>query len=216
MVSDKTLNEAREALMGFDAAKALSLVDQVAATKDSPLELLEKAFIPAINEIGEKFSTGEMFLPELIQAAEVMKQVTGRVSAHLPPGQAGGQAKGRIVIGTVEGDVHDIGKTLVVTMLGVHGFEVHDLGRDIPTEQFIETAKDKQANLIGSSALLTTTMTKQKEIEEALKAAGLKGRIKTLVGGSPVTRRWAERIGADAYGENAHEAAVKAKELVGG
>ena len=216
MVSDKTLNEAREALMGFDAAKALSLVDQVAATKDSPLELLEKAFIPAINEIGEKFSTGEMFLPELIQAAEVMKQVTGRVSAHLPPGQAGGQAKGRIVIGTVEGDVHDIGKTLVVTMLGVHGFEVHDLGRDIPTEQFIETAKDKQANLIGSSALLTTTMTKQKEIEEALKAAGLKGRIKTLVGGSPVTRRWAERIGADAYGENAHEAAVKAKELVVG
>jgi len=216
VISDKILNEASEALMTFDAEKALSLVDGVVAAKESPLELLEKAFIPAINEIGEKFGTGEMFLPELIQAAEVMKKVTARVSENLPQKESAEQAKGRIVIATVEGDVHDIGKTLVVTMLGVHGFDVIDLGRDVPTEKFIETAKEKKANLIGSSALLTTTMTKQKEIEEALKEAGLKGQIKTLVGGSPVTQRWADRIGADAFGENAHDAAVKAKQLVGG
>jgi len=216
VISEETLNEAREALMSFDAPKALSLVDDAVAQKENPLELLEKAFIPTINEIGEKFGTGEMFLPELIQAAEVMKQVTARVSESLPTDQGGGKPKGSIVIGTVEGDVHDIGKTLVVTMLGVHGFEVFDLGRDIAIGKFIDTAKEKNANLIGSSALLTTTMTKQKEIEEALKEAGLKGKIKTIVGGSPVTQRWAERIGADAYGENAHDAAVKAKQLVGG
>jgi trimethylamine corrinoid protein len=216
VISDERLNQAREALLSFDATKALALVDEVAAENENPLELLEKAFIPTINEIGEKFGTGEMFLPELIQAAEVMKQVTARVSENLPRDEAAKQARGGIVIGTVEGDVHDIGKTLVVTMLGVHGFEVFDLGRDIPTEKFIQTAKDKKAKLIGSSALLTTTMTKQKEIEEALKEAGLKGQIKTMVGGSPVTQRWAERIGADAFGENAHDAAVKAKQLVSG
>jgi trimethylamine corrinoid protein len=216
VISNERLNQAREALMSFDATKALGLVDEVAAENENPLELLEKAFIPAINEIGEKFGTGEMFLPELIQAAEVMKQVTARVSENLPRDEAAKQARGGIVIGTVEGDVHDIGKTLVVTMLGVHGFEVFDLGRDIATEKFIQTARDKKAKLIGSSALLTTTMTKQKEIEEALKEAGLKGQIKTMVGGSPVTQRWAERIGADAFGENAHDAAVKAKQLVSG
>jgi trimethylamine corrinoid protein len=156
-----------------------------------------------------------MFLPELIQAAEVMKKVTAAVSASLPKGAAAGQSRGVIVIGTVQGDIHDIGKTLVVTLLGVHGFSVHDLGRDIPTANFVAKAKEVNADLIGSSALLTTTMPKQKELEEALKEAGLKGRVKTLVGGAPVTQRWATRIGADAFGENAHEAARKALELVG-
>ena len=215
MIGEQEFAEAREALMGFDAARALAIVDEVAAAGNNPLELLDQAFIPAINEIGEKFGTGEMFLPELIQAAEVMKQVTARISEKLPQQDSAGQKRGVIVIGTVQGDVHDIGKTLVVTMLGVHGFEVHDLGRDIPTEQFIDTAKAREADVIGSSALLTTTMTKQKEIEEALKEAGLKGRVKTIVGGSPVTQRWAQRIGADAYGENAHDATVKVRELLG-
>jgi trimethylamine corrinoid protein len=215
MIDAKTVQEAHEALFGFDQAKAVEIVQQAAARKDNLLDLLNQAFIPAINEIGEKFSMGEMFLPELIQAAEVMKKVTAEVSAALPKEAAAGQSHGVIVMGTVQGDIHDIGKTLVVTLLGVHGFTVHDLGRDIPTDSFLAKARETGANLIGTSALLTTTMPKQKELEEALKEAGLKGRVKTMVGGAPVTQRWAERIGADAFGENAHEAARKALELVG-
>jgi trimethylamine corrinoid protein len=215
MIDAKTIQEAHEALFSFNQAQAVQIVEQAAARKDNLLELLNQAFIPAINEIGEKFSMGEMFLPELIQAAEVMKKVTGAVSAALPKEAAAGQFHGTIVIGTVQGDIHDIGKTLVVTLLGVRGFAVHDLGRDVPTASFLDKAREVDANLIGSSALLTTTMPKQKELEEALKEAGLKGRVKTMVGGAPVTQRWAERIGADAFGENAHEAARKALELVG-
>jgi trimethylamine corrinoid protein len=214
MIDAKIIQEAHQALFGFDQARAVQLVQQAVVRKEDLLELLNQAFIPAINEIGEKFSMGEMFLPELIQAAEVMKKVTAEVSAALPKGAAG-QNHGVIVMGTVQGDIHDIGKTLVVTLLGVHGFTVHDLGRDIPTENFVAKARETGANLIGSSALLTTTMPRQKELEEALKEAGLKGRVKTMVGGAPVTQRWAERIGADAFGENAHEAARKALELVG-
>jgi trimethylamine corrinoid protein len=215
MIDAKMVEQAHKALFSFNDKKAVELVEQAVARKDNLLELLNQAFIPAINEIGEKFSMGEMFLPELIQAAEVMKKVTAAVSASLPKGSAAGQSRGVIVIGTVQGDIHDIGKTLVVTLLGVHGFSVHDLGRDIPTANFVAKAKEVNADLIGSSALLTTTMPKQKELEEALKEAGLKGRVKTLVGGAPVTQRWATRIGADAFGENAHEAARKALELVG-
>jgi trimethylamine corrinoid protein len=215
MIDAKIIQEAHEALFGFDQARAVTIVQQAVARKDNLLDLLNQAFIPAINEIGEKFSMGEMFLPELIQAAEVMKKVTAEVSAALPKDAAAGQSHGTIVIGTVQGDIHDIGKTLVVTLLGVHGFTVHDLGRDIPTANFISKARETDANLIGTSALLTTTMPKQKELEEALKEAGLKGKVKTMVGGAPVTQRWAERIGADAFGENAHEAARKALELVG-
>ena len=214
MIDAKIIQEAHAALFGFDQAKAVQIVQQAAARKDNLLDLLNQAFIPAINEIGEKFSMGEMFLPELIQAAEVMKKVTAEVSAALPKQAAAGQTHGVIVMGTVQGDIHDIGKTLVVTLLGVHGFTVHDLGRDIPTADFVAKARETNANLIGTSALLTTTMPKQKELEAALKEAGLKGRVKTMVGGAPVTQRWAERIGADAFGENAHEAARKALELV--
>jgi trimethylamine corrinoid protein len=215
MIDTKLVEQAREALFGFDEKKAMEVVEQAVARKENLLELLNRAFIPAINEIGEKFSMGEMFLPELIQAAEVMKKVTAAVSASLPKEAAAGQSRGVIVIGTVQGDIHDIGKTLVVTLLGVHGFTVHDLGRDVPTASFVAKAKEVNTDLVGSSALLTTTMPKQKELEEALKEAGLKGRVKTLVGGAPVTQRWAERIGADAFGENAHEAARKALELIG-
>ncbi|MBN1837249.1 MAG: methyltransferase cognate corrinoid protein [Spirochaetales bacterium] len=214
MIANNILTEAHDALFAFDAGRALATVQEVVSKGEDPLELLDNAFIPAINEIGELFGTGEMFLPELIQAAEVMKQVTAAVTAALPKDQAAGQAKGAAVLGTVEGDIHDIGKTLVVTMLGIHGVTVHDLGRDIPIDTFIEKAKETGAKVIGTSALLTTTMTKQKELEEALKEAGLKGKIRTIVGGAPVTRRWAERIGADAYGENAHEASVQVEELL--
>ena len=213
MISEQTIENVRQAVNSFDNDKAMKIVEESIAKGEDTLALMNQAFIPVINEIGEKFSTGEMFMPELIQAAEVMKKVTNRISEAMTESQSQ-QKHGIIVMGTVEGDIHDIGKILVVTLLGVHGFEVHDLGRDIPVETFIEKAVAVNADIIGTSALLTTTMTQQKELENALKEAGLKGRVKTIIGGAPVTERWAKRIGADAYGENAHEAVLKANELI--
>jgi len=213
MISEQTIENVREAINSFDQDQAMKIVEESIAKGEDTLALMNQAFIPAINEIGEKFSIGEMFMPELIQAAEVMKNVTDRISEAMAGGSEQ-EKHGIVVMGTVQGDIHDIGKILVVTLLGVHGFEVHDLGRDIPVESFIEKAVEVNADIIGTSALLTTTMTQQKELENALKEAGLKGRIKTIIGGAPVTERWAKRIGADAYGENAHEAALKTEELM--
>ncbi len=213
MISEQTIENVRQVINSFDQDKAIKIVEESIAKGEDTLALMNQAFIPVINEIGEKFSIGEMFMPELIQAAQVMKKVTERISEAMPESREQ-QEHGIVVMGTVQGDIHDIGKTLVVTLLGVHGFEVHDLGRDITVEAFIEKTVAVNADIIGTSALLTTTMTQQKELEDALKEAGLKGRVKTIIGGAPVTERWAKRIGADAYGENAHEAAIKTEELM--
>ncbi len=214
MIKEKTLAEAKQAIFDFDTEKALSIVEQVVSSQENPLELMDNAFIPALNDIGEQFSSGRMFLPELIQAAEVMKAVTEKITDSLPKGEQS-LDKGTVVIGTVQGDIHDIGKTLVVTLLGVNGYTLHDLGRDVSNDAFIDRAKEVKADIIGTSSLLSTTMTEQKELEKALADAELKGKIKTIVGGAPVTQRWADRIGADGYAENAHEAVVKANELLG-
>jgi len=214
MIKEKTLAEAKQAIFDFDAEKALSIVEQVVSSQENPLELMDNAFIPALNDIGEQFSSGRMFLPELIQAAEVMKAVTEKITDSLPKDEQS-LDKGTVVIGTVQGDIHDIGKTLVVTLLGVNGYTIHDLGRDVSNDAFIDRAKEVKADIIGTSSLLSTTMTEQKELEKALADAELKGKIKTIVGGAPVTQRWADRIGADGYAENAHEAVVKANELLG-
>jgi trimethylamine corrinoid protein len=149
----------------------------------------------------------------LIQAAEAMRVATEVINAAIPAGEQ--KKKGKIVIGTVEGDIHDIGKTIVVSLMKANGFDVYDLGRDIPTEKFIETAEEVGADIIGTSALLTTTMEGQRKLEAALKGKGLKGKIKTMVGGAPVTQRWADRIGADAYAEDATDGVRKAKQLLG-
>ena len=214
MIKEKTLAEAKQAIFDFDTEKAVSIVEEVVSSQENPLELMDNAFIPALNDIGEQFSSGRMFLPELIQAAEVMKAVTEKITDSLPKGEQS-LDKGTIVIGTVQGDIHDIGKTLVVTLLGVNGYTLHDLGRDVSNDAFIDRAKEVKADIIGTSSLLSTTMAEQKELEKALADAELKGKIKTIVGGAPVTQRWADRIGADGYAENAHEAVVKANELLG-
>jgi trimethylamine corrinoid protein len=214
VIDEQTIEAAKRSIFEFDTEKAVDAVKEVVGGGENPLEMMDRAFIPALNEIGELFSSGRMFLPELIQAAEVMKAVTAVITESLPTGKAQ-MEKGTVVMGTVQGDIHDIGKTLVVTLMGVNGYTMHDLGRDVSNEAFIEKAQEVDAHIIGTSSLLTTTMPVQKELEGALKAAGLKGKIKTLVGGAPVTQRWAERIGADGYAENAHEAVVKANELLG-
>jgi trimethylamine corrinoid protein len=177
------------------------------------MDLINKGFIPGINEVGDRFGEGQLFLPELIMSANAMQGVIEIINASLEVSEK--ETRGRVVLGTVEGDQHDIGKTIVVSLLKANGFEVKDLGRDVSVDRFIREAEAFNADIIGTSALLTTTMSVQKKLEEELKEKNLKGKFKTVVGGAPVTQRWAERIGADAYAIDASDGVRKIKELLG-
>ena len=166
-------------------------------------DLLATGYSAGMQELGDLFGMGEVFLPELIFATEVMKAVSAEIESEMDTGAA--QTNGVLVIGTVEGDVHDIGKGIVASLVKTNGVEVHDLGREVPAQKFVDAAIEYNADFVGSSALLTTTMTCQKDIEDALEEAGIRDKVKTMVGGAPVTNRWANKIGADAYCEDASD-----------
>ena len=165
-----------------------------------PLEMINEGFTEGIRKMGDLFDRGEVFLPGLLIASEAMTGAVEILEAALPEDRQK-EKLGVIVIGTVEGDIHDIGKGIIVTMLRVHGYEVHDLGRDIPISEFVTKAKELNADVVGSSAMMTTTQIGQKKLEEALKEAGLRDKVKTMVGGAVATDHWARRIGADFFGE---------------
>jgi trimethylamine corrinoid protein len=213
MIDKEIIAQAKQLLVDQNKEKVLEIAGKVIADGHDPLELMNEAFIPGINEVGDLFGRGRLFLPELMVAADAMKAVTDVINAALPK-NAVKEKKGTVVLATVKGDVHDIGKCIVVSLMRANGFTVHDLGRDIDTDTIIETAVKADADIIGTSALLTTTMGQQKTLEQALKSAGLRDRFKTMVGGAPVTGRWAARIGADAYAEDAQDGVVKVKELL--
>ncbi|MCB6993568.1 corrinoid protein [bacterium 210820-DFI.6.37] len=214
MAREELMQKAFEAIVEADEDMAAEVLDAGAAEGITAVELLQEGFSKGMNELGEQFSRGEIFLPELIFATEVMKVVTDRVDEELAAKGDAGTDKGKIVIGTVEGDVHDIGKGICVSMLKASGFEVYDMGREVPADTFIEKAEEVGADIIGTSALLTTTMTVQQELEEKLKERGLREKYATMVGGSPVTKRWAEKIGATAYSEDASECCQVALQLL--
>ena len=203
---------AMAAIVEGNAEQALEVARKGLAEGIDPIELINKGFIPGINEVGDQFGSGRLFLPGLLMSAKAMEQVTELLNESIPTGQE--QAQGRFIIGTVEGDLHDIGKTIVVSLLKANGFEVRDLGRDVPVAKFIEEAEAFGADIIGTSTLLTTAMPAQKQLEEELKKAGLRDRFRTMGGGAPVTQRWATKIGADAFAEDAIEAVRKAKALL--
>jgi len=207
--------EAKKAIVACDAKNASLVATEGLADGIDPVEFLNKGFIPGINEVGELFGKGRLFLPELIVAAEAMQKVTDIINGALEAAGTISEKAGKILMATVQGDVHDIGKTIVVSLFKANGFEVLDLGRDISNEKIIDEAVRFNADIIGTSALLTTTMSAQKNLEKELKNAGLKGKIKTIVGGAPVTQRWAQRIGADAYAQDASDGVLKAKLLLG-
>jgi len=202
-----------EAIVKGDAALATETAKKGLSEGIAPLELLDKGFVPGINKVGNMFDVGTVFIPGLILAAKAMQSATDIINAAIPANNR--QVQGRFLIGTVQGDVHDIGKTIVVALLKASGFEVKDLGRDVPTETFIKEAEDFKADIIGSSSLLTTTMPAQQKLEEELRKAGLRERYKTMVGGAPVTQRWADKIGADGFAENATGCVRLARELIG-
>jgi trimethylamine corrinoid protein len=211
-MSEKTLEEAAKAIINGDAAKAAELAQRGLEEGIEPLILLDQGFVPGINQVGELFSKGKLFIPMLIKSATAMEKATEIINAAIP--QEEEIVQGRVVLGTVQGDVHDIGKTIVVALLKANGFEVLDLGRDVPNDRIIEEAEKFGADVIGTSTLLTTTMVLQKELEEELKRAGLRDKYKTIIGGAPVTQRWADRIGADAYAHDASDGVKKLKELL--
>jgi len=212
-MSEKIFQEAFDAIVNGEADRATDAAKRGLDEGIDPLVLMDKGFIPGINKVGDLFETGRLFLPALIYSATAMEKATEIINAAIPTGKELVSAK--VLIGTVEGDVHDIGKTIVVALFKANGFEVVDLGRDVPITRFIDEAEKNGADIIGSSTLLTTTMVVQKELEEELKKAGLRDKYKTIVGGAPVTQRWADRIGADAYAQDASDGVKKVKELMG-
>ncbi|GAB1477222.1 B12-binding domain-containing protein [Bacillota bacterium] len=204
MSKEMILKAAAESIIESDEDKALEVLAQADAEGVDVVELLSQGYSAGMRELGDQFGRGEIFLPELIFSTEVMKVVTEKIEARMEGADV--PKKGVMVIGTVAGDVHDIGKGIVASLVKTNGIEVHDLGREVPAEVFVEKAIEFNADFVGSSALLTTTMTEQKKIEELLVKAGIRDKVKTLVGGAPVTKRWAEKIGADAYCEDATDA----------
>jgi corrinoid protein of di/trimethylamine methyltransferase len=200
------------AVLEGDEATAGRLAREALAAGVSPLAAVERGLLPGIRRAGELWDEGEYFLPELVTAAQAMKAAMAVMEPALAR-DGHGHEIGRVVIGTVEGDIHDIGKTLVATMLAANGFTVSDEGTSVSVGRFIERARALDADLVCASALLTTTMSRQRDLVAALREAGLRARV--MVGGAPVTAEWASRIGADGFADNALAAVTLARRLVG-
>jgi len=210
---DEIIAKAKAAVTKFDNDAAAAAAQEGLDAGISPVEIIQEGFTTAMNEVGDQFEAGSLFLPHVIAASEAM---TAGVDVLTPALEALGsemESKGKIVIGTIEGDIHSIGKDIVATMLKIAGFQVYDLGRDVPINDYVKKAKEVGAQVVASSALMTTTMVSQIQIEEQLKEAGLRDSLKTMVGGAPVTQDWADKIGADIYGENASDVVTKLKEM---
>lgn len=214
MSKEELLARMGKAIIEGNKDEAEALAKEALEKKMDLVEVIEKGYVPGIQKVGDLWEKGEYFLPELITSAECMKSAMNILQPEMEKAQIQTQSKGKVVIGTVEGDIHDIGKNLVSSMLSANGFDVHDLGADVKLEQFIEKAEEVDANFICLSALLTTTMLGQKRVVETLKEKGLLDRIKVLVGGAPVNQKWADDIGADGYGENAMVAVKVAQKII--
>ena len=210
-----TLEQLREAVIVGEPEQASGLAVQALEADIEPLTAIDEALNPGMQVVGDRYERGQYFIPDLMMAAEAMKAAMAVFGPALVARQEQRQVLGTVVIGTVEGDIHEIGKSLVATMLGASGFEVYDLGVDVPAAEFVKRVQETSANIVGLSALLTTTMRNQEAVVEALEEAGLRDQVKVIIGGAPAGPEWAEAIGADAYAENANEAVDVVKQLVG-
>ncbi len=207
------LSELYEAVLTGDAKAAAAITRQALEAGADPVEIVDKHMIPAMDEAGRRFECEDYFVPELLLAARAMKGSLELIRPLLAA--RGSEPAGRVVIGTVKGDLHDIGKNLVASMLEGGGFQVIDLGTDVSPEKFVATVREQKPNLVCLSTLLTVTMPAMKTTIEALTKAGLRGGVRVVVGGAPITERWALDIGADAYGANAASAVPLARKLIG-
>ncbi len=205
------LKQLHDAIIDGNAPVARKVTEQALADKLDPQMLVQQYMIPAMAEVGRRYEAGDYFVPELLIAARAMK---GSLQLLRPLLAAGGaQPAGRVAIGTVKGDLHDIGKNLVAAMLEGAGYEIIDLGVDVPPDRFISAVKEKRADFIAMSALLTTTMTSMKTTIDAIKAAGIRSQVRIMIGGAPVTQKYADEIGADGYSSNANGAVALVRKL---
>ncbi len=202
-----------DAILGGEARVAREITDRALADGVPPIQLVNGAMIPAMTEVGRRYQCEEYFVPDLVLAARAMKAALDPIRPLLTAGNI--PRTGRVVIGTVKGDLHEIGKNLVAAMLEGNGFEVHDLGVDVSPEKFVAEARSKGANLVAMSALLTTTMNAMRATVDALKSAGLREQVKVIVGGAPISQPFADDIGADAYAEDAISAVALARQVLG-
>ncbi len=206
------LKEIGESVLAYQPKKVEELTQQGLDEGKSASELLNDGLIPAMDEVGKKYEAGEIYVPEMLMAAKAMKAALAILRPILA--ETGVEAKGKVVIGTVEGDLHDIGQNLVSIMLEGAGYEVHNLGIDNTKDAFVEAVKETEPDVVAMSALLTTTMIQMPEVIEALKAAGLRDGVKIIIGGAPVTQEYADQIGADGYAKDAAAAVTLVRGLL--
>jgi corrinoid protein of di/trimethylamine methyltransferase len=214
-MTDDLFQKMSQCILDGDSEAAVALAKQAIESGIDPLDAISKGFVVGVNQVGESFACGQAFLPELVMAGEAMKAAVATLEPEMQKRGTSRQIFGKVVLATVEGDIHEIGKTLVGTMLSASGFQVYDLGVDVPAAKIIEKVKEVDADLVGLSALLTTTMVKQKEVIDELDKLGLRKKVKVMVGGAPVTKEWVQKIEADGYSEDAIGAVALAKKLVG-
>jgi len=214
-MSNELLIQITTSIIEGEPEATVDLTRQAIEANLEPLTIIDEGLVPGMNIVGDKFQTGEYFLPHLIIAARGMKGAMELLEPELRARQQAMETAGTMVIGSVAGDIHEIGKSLVGTMMSASGFQVYDLGVDVPVEAFIAKIKETGANLLGLSALLTTTMTVQRKVIESLEEAGIRDQVKVIVGGAPISQEWADTIGADGYAEDAIGAITLARRLVG-
>jgi corrinoid protein of di/trimethylamine methyltransferase len=204
-----------QSIIDGDTEASESLAKQAIELGIDPLDAINQGFVIGVNTVGDEFSCGNAFLPELVMAGEAMKVAVSTLEPEMARLGMERDVLGKVVLGTIQGDIHDIGKTLVGTMLSAAGFQVYDLGVDVPVDKLLAKAREVQADIIGVSALLTTTMVRQRDVVKAVHESGLWPKVKVMVGGAPVTRDWVNEINADGYSEDAIGAVKIARQLVG-
>ena len=209
-----TFSAMRQSIIDGAPDTACTLAHEAVTAGTAPLDAINHGYVPGMQDVGEQFARGQMFLPDMMASAEAMRAAMAVLDPELKKQGAERPNAGIVVLGTTKGDIHEIGKTLVATLLTAHGFQVHDLGVDVSGEKFAAKAREVDADIVGVSALLTTTMRNQKTVIEALEKSGLRAQLKVMVGGAPVTRRWADEIGADGYAKDAMSAVALARELM--
>lgn len=203
-----------QSIIDGEADRAGELARQAIELGIDPLEAINQGFVPGVDHVGDQFSRGEAFLPELVMAGEAMKTAVNTLEPEMSRRGAQREVQGVVVLATIQGDIHDIGKTLVGTMLSSAGFQVYDLGVDVPVASLVAKAREVEADIVAVSSLLTTTMVRQRDVVRLMDEMGLRPKMKVMVGGAPVTREWVAEINADGYSEDAIGAVKVAKQLL--
>jgi len=214
-MSEELFKAMAQSIIDGESEMAEKLAKQAIELGMDPLVAINQGFVVGVNQVGDAFSCGDAFLPELVMAGEAMKAAVSTLEPEMARRGTEREVLGKVVLATIHGDIHDIGKTLVGTMLSAAGFQVYDLGVDVPVMTLVEKAREVNADIVGVSALLTTTMVRQRDVVEALDDMGLRPKVKVMVGGAPVTGEWVKEIGADGYSEDAIGAVQVARRLVG-